>query len=138
MLVYNCSDCVLDGSPHVAQLKLNHAFNVFVKVVFTWVGMLEQICKHVNLSLATEPALMMPSSCILWVQNDGKAGRQPGITGTASLDVDVDMPFPFSAMPRPMLEGAGDAAFKTTLALMLNVGQVAVSDAWLLYKPAMQ
>lgn len=34
-----CRDCILDGSSHVAQLKLNHAFNVLVKVVFTWVCM---------------------------------------------------------------------------------------------------
>jgi hypothetical protein len=64
---------------------------------------------------------IQPLSAVPFLQSDGKAGGQPGITGTASLDVDVDMPFPFSAMPRSMLEGTGDAAFKTTLALMLNV-----------------
>lgn len=56
------------------------------------------------------------------LQNDGKAGGQPSITGAASIDVDVDVPFPFSAIPKQVLEATGDTAFMTTLNIMLNVG----------------
>jgi hypothetical protein len=45
----------------------------------------------------------------------------------ASITVDVDVPFPFSATPKPALEATGNAAFDTTLKLMLD-GKL----AWLL------
>lgn len=34
--------------------------------------------------------------------------------------MDVDVPFPFNATPKPALEATGNAAFNTTLKLMLD------------------
>jgi len=38
----------------------------------------------------------------------------------ASITVDLDVPFPFNATPKPVVEATGNAAFATTLQVMLD------------------
>lgn len=94
--------CVLDGSQHVKDFKLDERFNLDVRMVFTWK----------NKAAGGSADAAGPSSSFTHAHDK--------IYATGNITIEVDIPPPFSFIPKPVLESTANTALAASIAIILN------------------
>lgn len=103
--------CVLDGSSHVKDFKLDERFNLDVKMAFTW----KNKAAPGAAAGGSAPGSEDPSS-----SSSPLTHAHDKIYATGDITIEVDIPPPFSFIPKPVLESTANAALAASIAIILN------------------
>ncbi len=102
------ADCVLDGSKHVQDLKLNDRYNLDVRIAIDWTPTTLSADGNITVEARVAPDYYAP----LLKNNLQRSPANPD---------QMDIPFPFSLTPKPIMTGIFDVAMSATLGIIMVI-----------------